>query len=97
MEVAAELHDLRDIGAQVPDLLDPDDYTAAQAFAAETRALQGQGIAFPSVRGEGDCVALFFPDLARNPVQGRHLDYHWNGDTVDLVRDAGSGDVFRVV
>jgi hypothetical protein len=31
------------------------------------------------------------------PSQGRHLDYHWDGERVDLVRDAGSGAVFRIV
>ncbi len=31
-----------------------------------------------------------------DPVQGRHLDYHWDGTRVDLYRDAGSGEVFRV-
>ncbi|MEA2810186.1 MAG: hypothetical protein QOJ17_4327, partial [Rhodospirillaceae bacterium] len=35
--------------------------------------------------------------LAKNPVQGRHLDYHWNGERVDLYRDAGSGQVYRIV
>ena len=44
-----------------------------------------------------ECVALFYPDCASNPLQGRHLDYHWDGARVDLVRDAGSGAVFRIV
>ena len=39
---------------------------------------------------------LFFPDLVAAPVQGRHLDYHWTGDRVDLVREAGGGTVYRV-
>ena len=95
IEVEAHLHDIRGLDGN-QDLLDPDDYRAAQSFAAALRARGGEGIAYPSVRGDGDCVALFFPDLARNPVQGRHLDYHWNGDRVDLIRDAVSGEVFRV-
>ena len=37
------------------------------------------------------------PDLAANPVQGRHLDYHWDGTRVDLYRDAGAAKVFRIV
>jgi len=45
----------------------------------------------------GECVGLFYPDLAAQPVQGRHLDYHWDGARVDLYRDAGSKEVFRVV
>jgi hypothetical protein len=29
-------------------------------------------------------------------MQGRHLDYQWDGTRVDLYRDAGSGAVYRV-
>jgi hypothetical protein len=93
--VDARLHDIR--GLAPSPLLDPDSYAASQTFATQVRAQGGQGIAYPSVRGAGDCVGLFFPDLARAPVQGRHLDYHWNGTTVDLIRDAGSGQVFRII
>jgi hypothetical protein len=45
---------------------------------------------------EGQCVGLFYPDLASNAVQGRHLDYHWDGARVDLIREPASGRVFRV-
>ena len=96
VEVDANLHDIR--GLDQADILShPTDYSAAQRFAGLVRSADGDGIAYTSVRGPGDCVGLFYPDLARNPVQGRHLDYHWNGKAVDLVRDAGTGDVFRVV
>ena len=55
------------------------------------------GIAYPSVRGEGDCVGLFYPDLVHNPTQDRHLAYHWDGTRVDIIREATTGDVFRIV
>lgn len=97
LAVEASVHDIRALASDAGDLLDPDDYTAAQAFADALRRTKGQGIAYPSVRAKGDCVGLFYPDLARSPVQGRHLDYHWNGQTVDLIREAASGDVFRVL
>lgn len=96
MEVGAKLADLSGLEAD-DNLLDPDNYAASNAFAAAYRAAGGQGVLYPSVRGDGTCVGLFYPDLARAPQQGRHLDYHWDGKRVDLVRDAGSGDVFRVV
>ncbi len=95
MEVKGDLKDLREIKAAT--LLDPDDYGPAQAFGAAVRVRNGQGIVYPSVRGCGDCVGLFFPDLARTPVQRRHLDYHWNGESVDLVRDATDRMVYRVI
>jgi hypothetical protein len=44
----------------------------------------------------GECAGLFYPDLVRNVRQGRHLDYHWDGARVDLYREPGRGEVFRV-
>ena len=97
IEVDARLHDIRGADQDYADALDPDDYVLAQSMAASLRGAGSDGIVYPSVRGEGDCVGLFYPDLARNPIQGRHLDYHWNGTRVDLIRDATNGNVFRVV
>ena len=98
MPVNADLHDLRTAAADTAPALDPDSYVASQALAAELRGSGSNGLVYPSIRKQdGQCVALFYPDCASNPVQGRHLDYHWNGERVDLVRDAGSGAVYRVV
>lgn len=97
LDVEGEIHDLR--GSATPaDLLHPERYGAAQRLAAALRAEGSHGIVYGSVRHRaGECVALFYPDLAANPRQGRHLDYHWNGSRVDLYRDAGSGRVYRIV
>ncbi|WP_048645582.1 RES family NAD+ phosphorylase [Nitratireductor soli] len=96
VDVDARLHDLRGGGWQ--SALSPDDYTHSQALAARLHADDSDGIAYPSVRREGgECVGLFYPDCAAAPVQGRHLDYHWDGARVDLYRDAGGGQVFRIV
>jgi hypothetical protein len=98
MSVDADLHDLR-IPAREPEpALDPDSYAASQALAQSLRSAGSDGIAYPSTRHtDGECLALFYPDCASNPLQRRHFDYHWDGVRVDLVRDAGSGSVFRVV
>ena len=95
MDLAANLHDLR--RDRPTELLDRDDYRPAQAFGATVRAAGSDGIVYPSVRAEGECVGLFYPDLARIPVQGRHLDYHWDGEAVDLVRDVTAGIIYRVI
>lgn len=98
MTVDADLHDLRASGVGLAPALHPDSYTASQNLAAQLRGAGSDGIAYPSIRhAGGECVALFYPDRASNPIQGRHLDYHWDGERVDLVRDAGSGAVFRIV
>jgi len=97
IDIAADLHDLR--GARKDAAaLDPIDYIEGQRLAALLRAAGADGLVYPSVRhAGGQCVALFYPDLACNARQGRHLDYHWDGARVDLCRDAGTGEVFRIV
>jgi hypothetical protein len=50
--------------------------------------------------GIGDLAqgaGLFYPDRCANVRQGRHLDYHWNGERVDFYRDAGSRQVFEIM
>ena len=96
LSVDADLHDLR--GSAQNPALDGEDYSASQALAKTLRANGSDGLVFPSIRHTGgECAALFYPDLAADAIQGRHLDYHWDGTRVDLVRDAGSGAVFRLV
>ena len=98
IDIAGDLHDLRAAAADNAAALDPEDYAAAQALGTELHGMRSNGLVYPSVRcDDGECVALFYPDLAANPVQGRHLDYHWNGERVDLYRNLGSGEVIRVV
>jgi hypothetical protein len=97
LDVDASLHDLRGIGG-TESVLAPDDYAASQALGASLRALGSEGIVWPSVRRPGgECAGLFYPDRATLPTQGRHLDYHWDGVRVDLYRDAGTKQVYRVV
>jgi len=95
LSVTADLHDLRE---RDHPALDPGSYAASQQLGRSLRASGSEGLVYPSVRHPGgECVALFHPDSASDPVQGRHLDYHWDGARVDIVRDAGSGAVFRVI
>lgn len=97
MAVRARLHDLRGGGAEAKAALVADDYAVGQRLGATLKAAGSDGVVYPSVRHEGgECVGLFYPNLAHAPVQGRHLDYHWNGIRVDYVRDAGSREVFAV-
>ena len=98
LNIDARLHDLRGASDGTSAALNPDDYTASHALAAQLHGAGANGIVYPSVRHEGgECAGLFYPDLASAPVQGRHLDYHWDGQRVDLYRNAGSGEVFRIV
>ncbi len=97
LDVSAQLHDLRSKAGSWGLLL-PAHYGASQALGSRLRATGSDGVVYPSVRyPDGECVGLFYPDGAANPIQGRHLDYHWNGATVDLYRDANTGQVYRIV
>jgi RES domain len=98
LDVRGELHDLRAGRPEFAPLLAPDDYGEVQAAAARLRSAGSEGLAYPSVRDRGgECVGLFYPDLAENVRQGRHLDYHWDGGRVDLVRDLSTPPrVFRL-
>ncbi|MFC7738694.1 RES family NAD+ phosphorylase [Roseomonas sp. GCM10028921] len=97
-DVAADLNDLRSGDPAVAPLLDPDEYGPAQAFAVAVRAAGAEGVVYPSVRRSGaSCVALFHPDLAGAAVQGRHLDYHWDGSRVNYVREHGAAATILAV
>jgi hypothetical protein len=106
LDIDARLHDLRKPDADQLPALDPKSYTASQELAAQLRAEGSNGLVYPSVRHKsGECAGLFYPDLATRAVQGRHLDYHWDGARVDFYRtpESGpgsgpsSGQVFRII
>jgi hypothetical protein len=97
LDVAAHLHDLRGLTPSDP-VLASNDYAASQALGARLRGAGSDGVVYPSVRRPGGtCIGLFHPDGASSPVQGRHLDYHWDGERIDLYRDPGRGEVYRIV
>lgn len=97
MDVAGDLHDIVRLPKRAT-LLSADSYVESQRFAKALKVAGSDGLVYPSVRApEGECVALFYPDLASHVMQGRHLDYHWDGERVDFYRDPGSKTVFRVL
>jgi RES domain-containing protein len=83
------------------DLLDPDDYSAAQAFGRSHRAAGADGIVYPSVRQPGgECIAAFWPDVPSVPTQTAHWRYHWDGKRVDYLREItldGRGRLLELV
>jgi hypothetical protein len=98
LEVNAQLHDLRGGDPAYSDVLDPDDYSASQTLGAQLRAAGSDGIVYPCVRYQGgQCVGLLYPDCAANALEGRYLDYYWDGTGVNLYRDATTDQVYRIV
>src|SRR3546814_11445499 len=97
MSVDADLHDLRPQAGEPVPALDPDSYAASQPVARQLRGAGSNGIAYPRIRHpSGECVALFYPDCASTPLQGRPLDYHCDGSRVARVRVAVSWAVFHL-
>lgn len=83
--IDTELTDLRGPGFDA--LLDPEDYTASQAFGAERRAADANGIVYPSLRHPGgECIAAFWPDAVGHVTQGDHYRYLWDGQRVTHAR-----------
>ena len=97
LDVSANLHELRANDPAFAAALDPDDYAAGQSLGQAVRNAGTDGIVYPSVRYPGGtCAGLFYPDLGSNARQGRHLDYHWNGERVDYYREAGNHRIFAI-
>jgi len=97
LNVKGSLHDLRGGDPHWRPALNRQHYSESQRLGRALREASSDGVVYPSQRDPaGECVGLFYPDLAAFVKQARHLDYHWDGDRVDLYRDAGSGQIFRV-
>lgn len=66
---------------------DPTQYSVSQAFGRELKESREWGLLYPSVRMKGkNCVAIFRPPALTIPVQGCHLDYIWDGNSISEVR-----------
>lgn len=86
-----DLHDARPFDR----FHNPDDYQAPQALGRQLRRAGSNGIVYRSVRhADGECAAIFWPDLIPVPVQADHFDYHWDGEKVDRIRNCGTGAIF---
>lgn len=98
LNVDAWLHDLRGPEPRFVPLLDPASYKESRRFGARLRHAGSDGIVYPSRRYVGgECGGLFYPDCAGSVIQGRHLDFHWNGARVDFFRVPGGYKVYKIV
>ena len=96
-KVDHSFHDLTE-REDYTDCLATDNYVASQSLARDLRQQGSDGILYPSVRHEGGlCIAAFWPDVIRIPMQARHFAYHFNGEFIDMYRDETSGEVFKII
>jgi RES domain len=94
LAVRGKLHDFRGASkkAIVRKALSPDCHLGGQVVGKSLYHAGSDGVVFPSQRkAKGECVGLFYPDLAKRPTQGRLLSYHWDGHRVDMYRDVAVG------
>ncbi len=86
--VDGRFHDLRGAGSGFAACLRPDDYAASQALGRQLRAAGSNGIVYPSVRCTGgQCLGALRPNAVGIPVQGRHLQYYWDGARISRYFD----------
>jgi len=80
-----ELHDIRG-RRDLPDVYDPDDYTAGRALGRKLRSQNSWGVAYDSVRHSGgQCAGVLRPRVLSRCRQGAHLIYAWNGHRIEAV------------
>ena len=86
--IQGKLHDLRGGWSAEHD---PDSYAASVALARRLRNEGSNGIVYDSARHPGgECVALFYPDLAAPCVQGAHYLYRWDGKKIAVVLEVSA-------
>jgi hypothetical protein len=79
---SATLTDIRAVPYLGTALYHPTDYSQGQSLGLQCKKDGLDGIAYSSVRGKGDCFALFKPSLISNCVQASHFGYVWNCQTI---------------
>jgi RES domain len=86
VDLDAMLHDIRGMKDTMPEVYDPDDYSASQSLATDIRNNGSSGLAYDSIRNlGGECVAIFRPRVLSNCRQERHLTYVWDGRAIGTV------------
>jgi hypothetical protein len=85
--VGRPLKPLLDVrGMKYDALHDPNDYSAAQAFAKPLRDAGEWGLVYRSVRHEGgECIGAFKPQAVSIPIAGAALAYVWDGERISKV------------
>ena len=97
LDISAALHDFRGGDEEILCRARPNSYAKSQQLGKALKIAHSEGLVYPSQRHPGgQCAGLFYPNHATSPIQGRHLDYHWDGEKVDLYRVSGATEVWRV-
>lgn len=91
--VNGRLHDIR--GGWIAEH-DPHSYVASQNLARTLHAAGSNGVVYDSARhAGGECVALFYPDLASPCTQAQHFIYRWDGERIAAVLEVSKVELRR--
>lgn len=72
-------------------LLNPDitSYSESQKFGSQLKQQNEWGLCYPSVRKQNAlCFAIFRPSALTIPIQGCHLDYIWDGESISEIKES---------
>lgn len=82
-QLNGDLHDVRPLAANHPELEHQSDYSFPQSIGRNLRDSGSNGIVFSSVRRAGGInVAVYRPRLLSDCTQERHLTYRWDGNAI---------------
>jgi hypothetical protein len=86
VDAQGKVADLRRAAQTEPRIVDPDDYSFAQAIGRSLRSEGALGIVYPSVRHPGgQCLAALRTALVKNCLHAAYLEYQWNGEGIEAV------------
>lgn len=86
LKANGEAVDLRRAVRTEPRIVDPDHYGFARGIGRDLREAGAFGILYPSVRHPGgQCLAALRTGIVRDCLPSAHLEYNWNGRTIDAV------------
>jgi hypothetical protein len=63
-------------------LYDPDSYAASQVYGSNARDAGHNGIYYDSVRSDGECAGLFWPDAVQNARAGDEWRCYFDGNAI---------------
>jgi hypothetical protein len=79
-----ELHDIRGLGKELPDVYSPDNYNASQKLGKRLRNEENSlGLVYDSVRDElGQCLAAFSPAPVSHMREEGDMMFEWDGEKI---------------
>lgn len=86
VRLKGELHDLRGLRENHPEVYHPEDYSYSRLLGRAVREAGGSGIVYDSVRRSGgECAAVLRPKAILRCQQAQHLAYVWDGTRISSV------------